>query len=90
MSRFILRFDDLMQRHQPFIRMRTELLNIVTFKAGGNGQDDIGKTARRGPLVIQHHHGFQLLPRVDHAIPVLLRMKWICRAVDRHFDVRPG
>jgi hypothetical protein len=51
MPRFV-RFNNLMQRHQPFIRMRAELLNIVTFKTGGHRQNDIGKTARRGPLVI--------------------------------------
>lgn len=89
MPRFILRFNNLMQGHQPFVRMRTKLFNIVTFKAGGNRQDDIGKSTRRGPLMIQYHHGFQLLPCLDHAITILLRMEWIRRAVDRHFNIRP-
>ena len=88
MSRFKLRFNHLMYRHQPFIRVCTELLNVITLKARGHRQDDIGKTTGCCPLMIQNDHGFQLLPRLDHAVTILLRMERIGGAENRHFDIR--
>lgn len=85
MTCFELGFNHLANRHQAFVGMGAKLFDVISFIARGDRQNNIGKAARRGPLVVKHYHGFQFFPGFYHAVAILLCMERVrCTIVTRY------